>query len=242
MSEAWGPKHWKDIRKEKWKHPRDNIVWLADGMVVRGWEGAQKAEKNGRPLRLRGLGRKDPVEFVIETHGWRLEGAEKAEAVAKCVGWLTPGRPTKYESSGLDSVKTAEMIAEFAGVSVRTVVRVKKRLRRGLVDWRTDLDAAVERVEELEVEVERMRGHLQDYADRALPPNSLSESLARANKNNRMWRRRALIAERRHKMARRDATLRQKIIDRLERRLEKHGGKAGLPTPEEGKEPDAGDG
>ena len=229
LSEAWGPD--KRVPKVTGNKFGSLVVVLFDGMVIEGWHNVVAARESGGPLHPIGLGSLDPVKYVI---GKQCEGrkpADKAVAIAKCAGWLPPGRPSvfqtaaekKGESAG---ILTARAIADYAGVSVRSVVRVKKQLRieeEAMPDWEDDHEAAKRRIAELEEELDNSRLALQDLADRWLPDSQLSLMVASLTRDLTHARREVRDAKRARKRLEVRAKVAQKAAYKLEAMLKERG-------------------
>ena len=218
LSEAWGP-------KRPLKNAKRTIV-LFEGMVIQGWTAVLHSRRSGCALNPIGLGSLDPIEYVLKKQGDALSGTEKATAIAKCAIWLPPGRPSRFQQSaekkGDLSVLTARAIADYAGVSVRSVVRAKKRLREALDvedGWEEDLSKAHARIDELENELDKARLVIQDFADRALPESQLSQMVTDYAKSSNDLRRQLMLERRRRRRLERNGVYHKRVIQKLEARL-----------------------
>ena len=220
MSAAWGP---KEVRRNKGGISRANVAVIHEGMVIGGWENVLAVErKKGRKVRMVGLGPVDPVKYVIDRYAHLIKDpVKRAIAIAKCSDWLSPGRPLKRQIQDLRQgnlqVMTSEAIADYANVSVRSVVRAKNKLRRQAEeeDWRLDLHKAVAKAEELERQLVGLQVELQDYADRALPERDMSEALRATNSSNRTLKVKLRTIERSLKISQRNGKLKDQVIKRL---------------------------
>ena len=238
LSAAWGDKDvvmWRG-KKGVPRLGNSHVVHLCDGMVIGGWEKVLTAARRSgkkRFVEIRGMPGGDPLKWILDRHRDFPNGPKKAQAIVNCAKWLPPGRPTRFEKgrSSHDFGVTAESMAEYAGMSVRSIVRAKATLRHRryvsgetkMPHWRDELDLAVAHAEDLQEQLDDCRAHLQEYADRALPHTELTEAISYANKSRRAMRMKLIKLERKLKIIERDSKMRLKVIRKLEQRLRKRG-------------------
>ena len=202
---------------------RSKGITLHEGMILDG----RKRLSDGS-THLVSLGSVDPVGFILDKYSWLESSPEKTEAVAKCSLWLPPGRPSKSRiravKSGVLSLMTAEEMAKVAGVSVRTVVRMKADLRDKDRErekaMETDIEAAQARIAELEDELSEYRLALQDMVDRGMTESDMSDALLSANRRNKMLRERLRSSDIALRGQRRTAKLLEKQLKRAQRSAE----------------------
>ena len=199
-------------------------VSVCEGMVIDGRAKITTSIASTRPPLLIGLGGLDPVAFILDKYQWVDASSAKTEAVAKCSLWLPPGRPAKSRvravQEGLLSLMTAEEMAEMAGVSIRTVVRMKSEIRvaRDAEARDMTLPEAKRRIAELEAELEDHRMIIQDMANRAMPETEQTEALKMAARSNRALRGRLRSETVRARSTKRTATLLERQLKRAKRR------------------------
>ena len=191
-------------------------------MILDGLPRLAKYKKEGKPPKWGSLGGVDPVEFILDKYAWMPTSHEKTRAIARCSLWLPPGRPTKVRrravESGSMSLMTAEEMAERAGVSVRTVVRLKKEIRVEQESQEQDLEWAQGRIVELEGQILEYQLAFQELVDRQMKPSQLSEALSAVNLRNRVLRDRLRSGSIALRGAKRTAKLLQRQLTRSERR------------------------
>lgn len=137
---------WPSMTTEEFAHLKADIaangvrdpITILDQQVLDGWHRYLAAQETGKPCPHTAFpSGADAKAFVKSKHERRnITPAQRAVSMAEIEAWLSPGRPHRGKGdpgAGLigNGAKTAQTLADSAGVSERTMQRAKAVVSKG---------------------------------------------------------------------------------------------------------------
>lgn len=112
-----------------------NPITLFEGMVIDGWHRYKAAKQVNIDCPSVLLGNVDPQDFVIAQNKARrnLTPSQRAIAVTTVYEWHSVGRPSNWTPVA-NKPKSAQQLADIAGVSVGTIKNTKVAQKAGFTE------------------------------------------------------------------------------------------------------------